>query len=80
MKPLEKKGRRQILTPRALFLLGKLCTIIWPLLPKLTAVISREERKESLPPPRAVVCKKTKGIQFYSSINLSREALKYLEP
>lgn len=37
------------------------------------AVISKGRRKESLPAPAAVICKKIKGIQFYSSTNPSRE-------
>lgn len=81
IKPLEKKGRKQILTLGALFfLLGKLCTIIWPLMSKLVAVISRGKRKESLPASRVAVCKKIKGIQLFLSNNPSREVLKGLEP
>lgn len=36
------------------------------------AVISKGRRKESLPAPAVVVCKKIKGIQFYSSANPSK--------
>lgn len=44
------------------------------------AGISKGQRKESLPAPAVVVCKKVKGIQFYSSTNPSRKVLKSLEP
>jgi len=44
------------------------------------AVISRGRRKESVPAPAVVVCKKIKGVEIYSSTNPSREVLKGLEP